>query len=144
VVYRVRVRRGGRKKPLSKGIVYGKPCNQGINHIKWRRSKRNLAEERIGRRCGNLPILNSYWINQDCTYKYFEVILIDPSHSAIRRDPRINWLCSNKHKHREMRGLTAAAKKARGYGKGIGYIRFHPSWRSCQKRKNQLSLRRYR
>ena len=30
VVYRVRIRRGGRKKPVSKGIVYGKPVNQGI------------------------------------------------------------------------------------------------------------------
>ena len=28
VIYRVRVRRGGRKRPVSKGIVYGKPTNQ--------------------------------------------------------------------------------------------------------------------
>eukprot|EP00349_Pseudokeronopsis_sp_Brazil_P002463 CAMPEP_0202958008 /NCGR_PEP_ID=MMETSP1396-20130829/2350_1 /ASSEMBLY_ACC=CAM_ASM_000872 /TAXON_ID= /ORGANISM="Pseudokeronopsis sp., Strain Brazil" /LENGTH=86 /DNA_ID=CAMNT_0049675789 /DNA_START=22 /DNA_END=282 /DNA_ORIENTATION=+ len=27
VVYRIRIRRGGRKKPVSKGIVYGKPVN---------------------------------------------------------------------------------------------------------------------
>ena len=33
VVYRVRIRRGGRKKPNRKGIVYGKPANQGI-HVK--------------------------------------------------------------------------------------------------------------
>merc|ERR1712140_21097 len=106
--------------------------------------QKNLAEERIGRRCGNLRVLNSYWINEGSTYKYFEVILVDPHHSAIRRDPRINWIVKSTHKHREMRGLTAAGKKARGYGKGVGYKRFHPSWRACQKRKNQLSLRRYR
>ncbi|KAF4372205.1 hypothetical protein G4B88_009275 [Cannabis sativa] len=27
VVYRVRVRHGGRKRPVPKGIVYGKPTN---------------------------------------------------------------------------------------------------------------------
>merc|ERR1712115_477999 len=118
VIYRVRVRRGGRKKPLSKGIVYGKPVHQGINHIKWRRSKKNLAEERIGRRCGNLRVLNSYWINDDSTYKYFEVILVDPNHTAIRRDPRINWICKPVHKRRELRGLTGAGKKSRGIHKG--------------------------
>jgi len=147
VIYRVRVRRGGRKKFNPKGIVYGKPANQGINHIKWACSKRRLAEERIGRRCGNLRVLNSYWINQDCTYKYFEVILVDPSHSAIRRDPRINWICQPNKKHREMRGLTSAGKKSRGVGsnaKGHGYERFRPSWRMRQKKNNQLSLKRYR
>jgi hypothetical protein len=33
----------------------------------------------------NLRVLNSYWINQDSTYKYYEVILVDPQHKAIRR-----------------------------------------------------------
>lgn len=27
VIYRIRVRRGGRKKPVAKGIVYGKPAS---------------------------------------------------------------------------------------------------------------------
>ena len=31
VIYRIRIRRGGRKKPVSKGIVYGKTVNQGVN-----------------------------------------------------------------------------------------------------------------
>merc|ERR1712216_852981 len=31
VIYRVRVKRGSRKKPYSKGINYGKPRNAGIN-----------------------------------------------------------------------------------------------------------------
>jgi large subunit ribosomal protein L15e len=44
VVYRVRVRRGNRKKPLSKGINYGKPTNQGINEIKPGRKLQSVAE----------------------------------------------------------------------------------------------------
>ena len=44
VIYRVRVRRGGRKKPLPKGITYGKPKGEGINQIKFQRSIRSVAE----------------------------------------------------------------------------------------------------
>eukprot|EP00965_Chrysotila_dentata_P110109 3638348-Pleurochrysis_carterae.AAC.2 len=109
VIYRVRVRRGSRKKQLSKenasvekihgvgygqyerlvygtftggdrrplrharltdvslvlqGINYGKPRNCGINQHKWRRNLRSKAEERVGRACGGLRVLNSYWIAQ--------------------------------------------------------------------------------
>ncbi|KAF2313106.1 hypothetical protein GH714_009292 [Hevea brasiliensis] len=49
VIYRVRVRRGGRKRPVPKGIVYGKPTNQGVTQLKFQRSKRSVAEERAGR-----------------------------------------------------------------------------------------------
>jgi len=111
VIYRARVRRGGRKRPVPKGIVYGKPATQGINQLKWERSLRSKAEERVSRRCGNLRVLNSYWVNQDASYKYYEVILVDPFHATIRNDPHINWICQPVHKHRELRGLTATGKK---------------------------------
>merc|ERR1711861_46650 len=129
VIYRVRVRRGGRKRPVDKGQVYGKPRNAGINALKFRRSIRSKAEEKVGRRCGNLRVLNSYWINSDATFKYYEVILVDPSHKAITRDPRINWLCAPVHKHRELRGMTAAGRSNRGLGKGHGHNKRRPSMR---------------
>ena len=47
------------------------------------------AEERVGRKIGSLRVLNSYWVGEDSTYKYYEVIMVDPAHTAIRRDPRI-------------------------------------------------------
>merc|ERR1711959_608706 len=146
IVYRVAVRRGGRKRPNSKGIVYGKPKHHGINEIKFRRSLRSTAEERIGRICGNLRVLNSYWVNQDCAHKYFEVILVDPQHKVIRNDPRINWMVNPVHKHRELRGLTSAGRAGRGLRK-----RGHKankilgsSHRGNWKRRQYLSLRRYR
>merc|ERR1712100_784302 len=114
VVYRVRVRRGSRKREAPKGITYGKPVSQGVTQLKFQRSLRSVAEERVGRRAGNLRVLNSYWVNQDATYKYFEVILVDPSHNTIRNDPRINWICAPTMKHRELRGLTSAGKHNRG------------------------------
>jgi hypothetical protein len=94
VIYRVRVKRGGRKRPVSKGIVYGKPKFQGITHLKNQVNMRNIAEQRVGRLVPSLRVLNSYWVAQDATYKYYEVILVDPFHNAIRRDPRINWICN--------------------------------------------------
>ncbi|CAI9762346.1 unnamed protein product [Fraxinus pennsylvanica] len=145
VIYRVRVRRGGRKRPVPKGIVYGKPTNQGVTQLKFQRSKRSVAEERAGRKLGGLKVLNSYWINEDSTYKYFEVILVDPAHNAIRNDPRINWICNPVHKHRELRGLTSAGKKYRGLrGKGHLNHKARPSRRATWKRNQTLSLRRYR
>ena len=44
VVYRVRVRRGTRKRQAHKGQVYGKPSNQGINQLKWQRNLQSKAE----------------------------------------------------------------------------------------------------
>ena len=76
----------------------GKPTNQGVNQLKYQRSLKSTAEERVGRRCANLRVLNSYWINQDSTYKYFEVILVDPQHRAIRQDPHVNWIVKPVHK----------------------------------------------
>ena len=145
VIYRVRVRRGSSKRPNSKGIVYGKPKTHGIRGLKATRSIRSTAEERAGRRCGNLRVLNSYWAAEDATYKFFEVIMVDPSHPAIRRDPRINWICSGTQKNREGRGLTAAGRKSRGLTvKGSFATRIRPSRRAVTKRRATLSLRRYR
>eukprot|EP00898_Chlorokybus_atmophyticus_P005245 jgi/Chlat1/5721/Chrsp38S05556 len=145
VIYRVRIRRGGRKRPVSKGIVYGKPKSQGITQLKAQRNHRSVAEERAGRRCGGLRVLNSYWVNQDSTFKYYEVILVDPHHNAVRKDPRLNWICNPVHKHRELRGLTSAGKAYRGLrGKGHLYHKNRPSRRAAWKRNNTLSLKRYR
>jgi len=145
VVYRVRVRRGGRKKPVHKGIVYGKPVHQGVTQLKPTRNLRSVAEERAGRKLGGLRVLNSYWVNQDSTYKYYEIILIDIQHKVVRQDSRINWIVDPVHKHRELRGLTSAGKKYRGLRhKGHAANKMRPSRRATWKRNNRISLMRYR
>lgn len=146
VVYRVRVRRGGRKRPVPKGIIYGKPKHQGIKGLKFERSLRSVAEERVGRRLGNLRVLNSYWVGQDATYKFFEVILVDPSLKSIKTDAKINWITKPVFKHRELRGMTSAGKKHRGLlARGRrDNNKLRPSKRASWKRRNQVVLRRYR
>merc|ERR1719158_1135599 len=145
IVYRVRVKRGGRKKRVAKGIVYGKPKNCGVNKMKMARNYRSVAEERIGRRCGGLRVLNSYWVAEDAVHKWYEVIMIDPMHKAIRDDPRINWICKSVMKHRELRGLTAAGRKAREMlAKGKRANKIRPSRRAVYRRHQKLQLRRWR
>merc|ERR1712111_342900 len=90
---------------------YGKPKSSGaVKQQKPERNLQSIAEERVGRRLRGLRILNSYWVGQDSTYKYFEVIMVDVAHPAIRRDPKVNWIVNAVHKHRELRGLTLAAR----------------------------------
>jgi large subunit ribosomal protein L15e len=145
VIYRIRIRRGGRKRPVPKGCTYGKPKSHGVNHLKPVRNLQAIAEARVGRRCGSLRVLNSYWVGQDPTFKYYEVILVDPFHKAIRHDPKIQWICNPVHKHREMRGKTSAGHKSRGLGKGHRYHQtIGGSRRAAWLRRNHLQLRRKR
>lgn len=44
VIYRVRVRRGGRKRKVPAGHKRGKPTNQGVTQLKFQRSHRSVAE----------------------------------------------------------------------------------------------------
>ncbi|XP_058126504.1 large ribosomal subunit protein eL15 [Anopheles ziemanni] len=144
-IFRIRVRRGGRKRPVPKGCTYGKPKSHGVNELKPTRCLQSVAEERVGRRVGGLRVLNSYWVSQDASHKYYEVIMVDTSHNAIRRDPKANWICNAVHKHRELRGLTSAGKKSRGLGKGYRYSQtIGGSRRACWRRRNRLHMRRYR
>ena len=120
--------------------------HQGVNQLKFERNLQSVAEEKVGRKYGNLRVLNSYWVNEDATQKYYEVILVDPQHPKIRNDPRIQWICNPVHKHREMRGLTSAGRKGRGLRKsghranGIKGGSFKAAW----KNRNSMRLKRYR
>lgn len=124
VVVRARVRRGGRRKPHPMGGR--KPKRRGLLKITMAKSIQRIAEERVAKRYPNLEVLNSYWVGEDGKHKYYEVILVDPQHPAIRNDPKINWICGPAHRGRAFRGLTSAGKKGRGLlykGKGAEKVR---------------------
>lgn len=46
-IFRIRIRRGGRKRQVAKGATYGKPTNHGVNQLKNQRSIQAVAEVRI-------------------------------------------------------------------------------------------------
>ncbi len=130
VIVRARVRKGGlRKHRIRKGR---KPKRKGILKITMRKNIQRIAEERTSRKYPNLEVLASYWVGEDGRHKWFEVIMIDPSHPVIKSDPKLNWICGSAHHDRANRGLTPAGKKGRGLVRvrGMGVEKNRPSLRA--------------
>jgi large subunit ribosomal protein L15e len=111
VLARVRIKKGGRKRPtIRKGR---KPGKVGLLYIRTEQSKQAIAEKRVARKFMNLEVLNSYPSGEDGKYHYYEVILVDPNHPVIRNDRKINWIA--RQRRRVYRGLTSAGKKSRDF-----------------------------
>jgi large subunit ribosomal protein L15e len=126
VVARVRVRRGGMRKQRPK--AGRRPKRMGVKKFKVGKSMRLIAEERVARKFPNLEVLNSYWVGEDGRSKWFEVIMVDPSHPVIKADANINWICEKQHHKRVFRSLTSAGKKVRSLRRrGRGAEKFRPS-----------------
>lgn len=136
VVARTRVRRGSLRK--SRFQRKRKHSKMGVRKITMKKSIQRIAEERVARRYPNLEVLNSYWVAEDGKHKFFEVVLVDPSHPVIQADPKINWICGPAQRNRVMRGLTSAGKKSRGLRwKGKGSEHTRPSARAAVDRGRQ-------
>ena len=128
-VVRAHVRRGGLRKPTIKGGR--KPSAKGITKITAGKSTQRVAEERTAKRYPNMEVLNSYWVGDDGKNYYYEVILVDPVHPAVMKDPKINWITSTSNKRRVLRGKTSAGRKGRGLThKGRGAEKIRPSIRA--------------
>ena len=126
VVIRTRIRRGG----LRKGKVHmkRKPSKAGIKKITMAKNTQRMAEERVNRHFPNLEVLNSYWVGQDGRHKFFEIILVDPAHPAIKSDKDLGWITESKHRGRAYRGKTSAGRRGRGLrNKGKGAEKLRPS-----------------
>ena len=134
VLVRTRVRRGG----LRKGKIHmkRKPSNAGIKKITMAKSIQRIAEERVSRRYPNLEVLNSYWVGEDGKNKFYEVILIDPHHPAIKADKQLSWISTgSSHSGRAYRGKTSAGKRGRGLlNKGKGAEKLRPSLKANKNR----------
>ena len=84
VVLRVRVRRGGFQKPRPR--AGRRPKALGVVKHKVNVTMAEEAVQRAKRRYPNLYPLGAYWVAEDGVYKWFEVIMVDPHHPAIRSD----------------------------------------------------------
>jgi len=112
VLARVKVKKGGRKRRLY-GRKGRKPSKTGLIHFKPK-SLKWVAEEKAQRKFPNMEVLNSYYVTEDGRHKWFECILVDPSHPNIVNDPKINWITNPANRRRVLHGLTSAGKKSRG------------------------------
>ena len=129
VMVRVKVRRGGRRK--SRYVRARRSIRMGVNRITAGKSMQRIAEERASRKYPNMEALNSYWVGQDGRQKWYEVILVDGNHPAIRSDSQLAWMSDHVHRGRAERGKTSAGTKGRGMGtRGKGTEKTRPSIRS--------------
>lgn len=133
IITRVRTDKG--VNPKKRPVKGRRPKRAGQIRIYPRKNKQVIAEEKAQRKYRNLEVLGSYWAWEDGQYKWFEIIMVDPSHPVIKSDDDINWICKKQHKGRVFRGLTPAAKKSRGLRKkGKGTEKVRPSQKSNNRR----------
>ena len=131
IMVRVRVRRGGLRKQRPR--AGRRPKRMGVKKFKPAKSLRLIAEERAARKFPNMEVLNSYWVGEDGRSKWFEIVMVDPNHPAIKADKDVNWICENQHHRRVFRGLTSAGKKVRGLrNKGRGAEKARPSKKAAR------------
>ncbi len=133
IVVRSWVKKGSLRKPKIKGGR--KPSAKGMLKITAGKSRKRIAEERTAKRYPNMEVLNSYWVGEDGKHHFFEVILVDPVHPAITKDPKINWITDVSNTRRVLRGKTSAGLKGRGLRhKGKGAEKVRPSIRAKKNR----------
>jgi large subunit ribosomal protein L15e len=129
IIARVRTSKGMSKRIKPRG---GRKPSKSGRFFSYVKSLQSVAEDRAARRYSNAEVLNSYYIGEDGKYKFFDVILLDRSHSAITSDPIYNSIINSKG--RSFRGLTSSGLKHRGIRyKGRGAINNRPSVRASHR-----------
>ncbi len=81
LVVRVRLRRGGARKPRP---TSGRR-QKAMGSVKFRRgiALQQIAERRANRKYPNMTIRDSYYVYSDGRNHWYEVILHDPSHRSL-------------------------------------------------------------
>jgi len=112
VVVRVRVRKGGLNRPRPRSGR--RPKRMGVYGYSPHKSTQLIAEERAARKYPNLVVLGSYWVGEDGTYKWYEVVMIDPHHPCVRSDPERRWVCGLTSKRDYRHKIRKVLNKIKG------------------------------
>ncbi|MBI2208551.1 50S ribosomal protein L15e [Candidatus Woesearchaeota archaeon] len=136
ILVRQRVPRGGRQREkIRKGRRskhFGRRKNVDKNY-------QQVAEERAVKKYPNCEVLNSYYVAEDGTHFWYEVILVDKAHPQILADKNLNWIAMPQHTRRVFRGLTSSARKSRGLrNKGKGAEKARPSRTANIRRRKDI------
>jgi|SRR3989344_4334304 len=129
IIVRVRLLRGGRKRPQ---IKKGRRSKARRRKKIVGKSYQWIAEERANRKYKNCEVIGSYQIAKDGQYYYFEVILGD--RELLKKYPETTHFGYMKGK--VFKGLTSSGRKSRGLrsGKGKGHEKNRPSLRAHERR----------
>jgi len=131
IIARVRVLRGGHKRPKP---VKGRRSKRQTIKKTLKMSYKWIAEKRAQKKFKNLEVLNSYALAKDGKYYFYEVILVDPQRPEIKNDKKMKWIASSKNKNRVHRGLTSAGRKSRGLRSRSPMNKSRPSVRAGKRR----------
>ena len=132
IVLRVRVKRGGRKRP--RAGVKGRSTKKQTNKKTLKMNYQWVCEIRAARKYPSLEVLNSYYIGKDGKHYFYEVLMIDNSRNEIKNDRTLGWIAKGSNKKRAERGLTSAAKKSRGLRSKSPNMKVRPSLRSWNRK----------
>lgn len=134
IVVRVRVKRGGHKKPRPRK---GRRSKRMTIRKSLKMNYREIAEQRAARKYKNTEVLNSYWIGKDGMHYFFEVILVDKNAPEIKNDKQLRFIIKPANRGRAFRGLTSAGQKARGLRNSVFKVpKVRPSLRAHGRRGN--------
>jgi len=131
VMIRIRIKRGGHKKPRPNK---GRRSKRLTNRLTLKMSYKWIAEQRVQNKYKTLEVLNSYLIGKDGVNAFYEVICIDPAKPEIKNDKTMNWITKPGHKKRVLRGKTSAGKKSRGLRSKSPMNKSRPSVRAGKRR----------
>ena len=121
IIVRQKVSRGGFRHADIKG---GRRPKRNSPKKVVGKSYQQICEERVSKKYTNCEVLNSYYVCEDGSTQWYEVILIDRTHPQIVKDANLAAIA--KQRGRAFRGLTSAGKKSRGLrskGKGAEKVR---------------------
>ncbi|MFH0737026.1 MAG: hypothetical protein V1827_06640 [Candidatus Micrarchaeota archaeon] len=110
IVVRVRVDKGRRTRRRMMG---GRKHKNNYHFVQPQLSHQAIGEQRVNRIFKNMEVLNSYWVGEDGNYKFFEVILADPSLPTVNISSAIRG-------GKAFRGLTSAGN-SRGPSRKKGW-----------------------
>jgi large subunit ribosomal protein L15e len=131
VIIRIRLKRGGHKRPRPNKGRRSKRLHTRKNlkmNYRW------IAESRVQRKHPNLEILNSYVTGRDGVNYFYEVICVDPQRPEIKNDKTMKWITKPSNRKRALRGLTSAGKKSRGLRSKHPTTKSRPSVRAGKRR----------
>lgn len=133
-VVRVRTIRGGHKKTRPKKGRKGRNMH---TRVALKMNYKQICEQRAARKYPNCEVINSYWIGKDGKHYFYEVILADRTAPEVISDSQLNFVSKPANKRRIFRGLTSAAKKARGHrNSSVKSPKVRPSLRANGRRGN--------
>jgi len=131
VVVRVKLLRGGRQRPR---ISSGRKSKNTRRKLILEMNYQWVAEQRANKKYPNCEVINSYYLDKDGKYYFYEVIMVD--RELGKKYPEVENLANQRG--RVYRGLTSSGRKSRSLrGKGKGYEKFRPSEKANRLRRKK-------